>query len=86
MSNYRHVTPDEQTVFDEYVVVMGKPAEDGWTGPHWAVELFNMNATSIVLSRHATQPEAEDQANAIRFMLDDIIDQEITITRSITSE
>jgi hypothetical protein len=64
------------TYADDYIVVMGKPAEDGWTEPHWAVEFYNMNATSLVLSRHATQQEAEQQAADVRTMLLDVIDQE----------
>ena len=76
MRNYRHVTTDEQNTLDDYVVVVGKPAEDGWTEPHWAIELFNMNATSLVLSRHATKEEAERQHADVWDLLHDIIGQE----------
>lgn len=74
MTGYQHVADDYA---DDMVVVMGKPAEDGWTGPHWAVELYNMNATSLVVSRHATQQEAEQQAFYLRLMLHDIIGQHL---------
>ncbi len=73
MSGFVRV-PD--TYADDIVVVMGKPAEDGWTEPHWAVELFNMNAHSLVLSRHATQEEADRQAADVLSMLSDLLTQD----------